>query len=146
MDFLPTVRIGDLASLRREMDQLWNNFFKEPGFPRIFQSDKLPIIDIIEENDKFVIKADLPGMEKKDISVTLVDDLLTIKGERSTEKEEKGKSFYRQECHYGKIQRTIRLPAEVESDKIEAALDKGVLKITLKKNPAKKKKEIAIKG
>jgi HSP20 family protein len=145
MDLLPAVRFGDLSTLRREMDQLWSNFFKEPGLPRMFQSEGLPVTDIIEEDDKIVIKADMPGMEKKDISITLADDLLTIKGERATEKEEKGKNFHRQERYFGKFQRMIRLPAEVDSNKIEAALDKGVLQITLKKNPAKKKKEIAIK-
>lgn len=144
MELLPIRRFDDLDTLRCEIDQLWDQFLNNPLSLQTPMSGKLPVIDIIEEGDKIIIKADLPGMEKKDISVTLADDMLTIKGERSSEKEEKKKNYFRQERHFGKFQRTFRLPAEIKSEKVDAVFDKGVLQITLPKSEAQKNKEITI--
>lgn len=144
MELLPIRRFNDLDTLRCEMDQLWDQFLNNPLSLQTSMAGKLPVIDIIEEADKIIIKADLPGMEKKDISVTLADDMLTIKGERSSEKEEKKKNYFRQERHFGKFQRTFRLPGEIKSEKVDAVFDKGVLQITLQKSEAQKNKEITI--
>jgi HSP20 family protein len=92
-----------------------------------------------------VVKAEFPGMEEKDISVTLSGDNLMIKGERKSEKEEKDKQFHRIERSYGVFQRTIRLPVGVDADKIKADYVKGVLEVHLPKKAEVKPKEIPIK-
>lgn len=146
MDLTPRKRFGDLESLRREMERLWNRFFEDRSFPKIFSEERLPSTDIVKEEDKLVLKADLPGMDTDDIKITLSEDnVLTISGERKTETEEKEENYYRRERQYGSFRRTYRLPANVQGDKIEAVFEKGVLSIILPKTEAEKKKEIEIK-
>ncbi|MBC8317845.1 MAG: Hsp20/alpha crystallin family protein [Desulfobulbaceae bacterium] len=99
-----------------------------------------PRLDVSESDKSIEIVADLPGMEKKDINVSLENDLLTIKGERKEEKEEKGKHFHTIERRSGSFYRTLRLPTEVQSGKINASFKDGVLKITLPKAKTAKKK------
>jgi HSP20 family protein len=91
-----------------------------------------------------VIKAELPGLDKKDIKLTLSDGLLTIAGERKQEKETKGKNYHRVESSYGSFQRTINLPVPVQADKIKADYKRGVLEITLPKAEEAKTREIQI--
>ncbi len=134
---------------RDEMDRLFDNFFKgfdiEP-FERKFAAFN-PSVDISETDKEIVISAELPGMEDKDIDVSLGKDSLTIKGEKKEEKEEKAKSYYRMERSYGSFCRTISLPAEIDADKVEAEFKKGVLTIKLPKTAEaiKETKKVAIK-
>ncbi len=135
---------------RDEMNRLFDNFFKgfdiEP-FERKFAAFS-PSVDISETEKEIVISAELPGMEDKDIDVSLSKDTLTIKGEKKEEKEEKAKSYYRMERSFGSFCRTIPLPAEIDSDKVEAEFKKGVLTIKLPKTPEaiKETKKIQIKA
>lgn len=137
------------AVLRREMDSLFDNFFRsfdlEPfgGRERGFS----PKVDISENDKEINISAELPGMDEKDIDISLQDDVLSIKGEKKEEKEDKGKDYYRMERVYGSFIRTIPLPAEVETDKIAARFRKGVLSITLPKTAraVQETKKIAVK-
>jgi len=121
--------------LRREMDSLFNNFFRgfdlEPFESRMGAFS--PKVDVTENEKEIKISAELPGMDEKDIDVSLQNDMLTIKGEKKEEKEDKGKDYYRMERSYGSFSRTIPLPVEVETDKVEAKFKKGVLGITLPK-------------
>jgi HSP20 family protein len=101
----------------------------------------------VSENDKEIhISAELPGLDEKDIDLTLSGNNLIIRGEKRAEKEEKGEQFYRKETSYGVFHRSIPLPTEVEEDKIEATYRKGVLKIVLPKSPEARKarKKISI--
>ncbi len=135
--------------LRREMDSLFDNFFRgfdlEPFESRMGAFS--PKVDVTENDKEIKISAELPGMEEKDIDVSLQKDMLTIKGEKKEEKEDKGKDYYRMERSYGSFSRTIPLPVEVETDKVEAKFKKGVLNITLPKTAraVAEKKKVAVK-
>jgi HSP20 family protein len=103
--------------------------------PEIFRSEKglTPAFDISETDNEIHVKAELPGMDPKEIEITLTGDLLTIKGEKKEEKEEKGENFHRRERRYGSFSRSFRLPVEVKADSINAGYKDGVLTVTLPK-------------
>ncbi|HET6514498.1 MAG TPA: Hsp20/alpha crystallin family protein [Thermodesulfovibrionales bacterium] len=123
------------ALLRREMDTLFDNFFRgfdmEPFEGRFGAFS--PRVDVTEKDKEIKVSAELPGMDEKDINVSIHDNMLTIEGEKKEEKEDKGKDYYRIERSYGSFSRTIPLPLEVETDKVEATFKKGVLVVTLPK-------------
>jgi HSP20 family protein len=144
MDLMKWEPRGELSSLRRQMDRLWDSFFGPE--PTLFERGRwAPPVDVAEDKDEIVIKAEVPGMEEKDISVSLSGDNLMIKGERKSEKEEKDKQFHRIERSYGAFQRVIGLPVGVDADKIKANYVKGILEIHLPKKAEVKPKEIPIK-
>jgi len=136
---------GGLSSFRNEMDRLWNRFSGETPFARTFNEMWSPSVDISETKDDFVIKAELPGLEAKDVNVSISGDILTIKGEKKAEEEEKDEHYHRVERYSGSFQRVFQLPSGVKADKIEANFDKGVLKVTLPKVEEAQKKEIEVK-
>jgi HSP20 family protein len=103
-----------------------------------------PVVDIYEEDDALVIKAELPGMDKKDIAIDLKDGLLTLKGEREHDKEVKEENYYRKERVFGRFHRTFKLPAEVDPEKIKADFKDGVLKIDIPKPEEEKPKKITV--
>ena len=104
-----------------------------------------PVVDLYEEKDDIVVKAELPGMEKDNIEVNLSDNRLTIKGEKKKEEEVKKEGYYRSERSYGSFIRTLELPSEVQTDKVKAAFKNGVLEIRLPKTEEAKKKETKVK-
>jgi HSP20 family protein len=103
-----------------------------------------PAVDIYEKDDKVVIMAELPGMEKKDISLDFKNGMLTLKGERNHEKELKEKDFYRKEISSGKFVRSFSLPVDVDVDKIEAEFKDGLLTIEVPKPEGQKPKQITV--
>jgi len=103
-----------------------------------------PAVDLYEKNDHFVIKAELPGVDKKDIAIDLKDRVLTLSGERSHENEVKEENYYRRERSYGKFQRVFTLPADVDSDKIKAEFNDGLLQIEVPKPEEQKPKKVTI--
>ena len=145
MELVPWRPFGELSSLRREMDKLWNRSLGESPFARTFTESWLPSVDISETKDNFVVKAELPGLEAKDVNVSISGDVLTIKGEKKGKEEEKDEHYHRVERYSGSFQRVFRLSSGVKADKIEATFDKGVLKVTLPKVEEAKKKEIEVK-
>jgi HSP20 family protein len=139
------------ALLRREMDELFDSFYRgfdmEPffdGHRQVFS----PTMDVSEDDKEIRVTAELPGMDEKDIEISLNNDTLSIKGEKKEEKEEKGRDYYRMERSYGSFHRTIPLPREVDSDKVDAQFKKGVLTITLPKTKkaVEDTKKIAVKA
>ncbi len=137
---------GDMLSLREEIDDLFNDFFRRvptEGLPR--ESLWYPAIDIEETEDVFKLSAELPGMKKDDIKISFSNGTLTMEGERKFEKEEKNKTFHRIERSYGKFKRVISMPREIEPDKAKASYEEGILTITLPKSEKAKPKEIGIK-
>ncbi len=104
-----------------------------------------PTVDLYEEKDDIVVKAELPGLEKEDIEVNLSDNRLTIRGEKKQEEEVKRENYYRSERSYGSFSRTLELPREVQTDKVKAAFKNGILEIRLPKTEEAKKKETKIK-
>jgi HSP20 family protein len=103
-----------------------------------------PVVDMYDEDDRVVIKAELPGVDKKDIAVDVKDRVLTLSGERTYDNEVKEENYYRRERAYGKFQRVFSLPADVDSDKIKADFADGLLKIEVPKPEKQKPKNITI--
>jgi HSP20 family protein len=145
MELMPWRPLGGLTSLRREMDDLWNQFFTEFPVLKRHEGEWAPSVDISENKESFIVQAELPGVEQKDVNVTISGNMLTVKGEKKKEEEKKDEHHHSVERYYGSFQRSFQLPANVQTDKIEATFDKGVLKVTLPKTEEAKKKEIEIK-
>ena len=136
------------TSLQREIDQVFRDFTR--GMPALAEPrSALMAIDLnVAETDKTVeVSAEIPGVDPKDIDVQLKDGVLTIKGEKKSEKEEKQKNYHLVERSYGMFERSFDLPVEVMADKVEASFDKGVLKVVLPKAPEAQAKvqKIAVK-
>lgn len=146
MDIVPWRPFGELGRLRREMDDLFNRFFGETSLPRVFSREWTPSIDVSETKDHLVIKAEVPGLEAKDIDVSVSGDVLTIKGEKKKEEEKKEEHYHYRERYSGSFQRSLRLPLSVKSDKADASFKDGVLTVRLPKAPEAKKKQITIKN
>jgi len=137
----------------REMPALYNRFnrlFDDPFF-RVGQMDDdagmgmwNPAVDLYEKDDHFMIKAELPGVNKDDIKIDLQDQLLTLSGERTYDNEVKEENYYRRERSYGKFQRAFTLPADVDSDKIKAEFKDGLLQIEVPKPEEKKAKQVTV--
>jgi HSP20 family protein len=105
-----------------------------------------PAVDMVDHDDEIVLRADLPGLDEKDIEVRVHDHVLTIQGERKEETEEKKEDYYYSERSYGAFARTLSLPAGVEADKVKATFKKGVLEVHLPKAKEAKAKKIEIKA
>jgi HSP20 family protein len=134
-----------LQDLKKEMDRIWQEFFgKELLTERWEGISWAPAVDVSETDDKVIVKVDVPGVNPEDMEISLMENVLVIKGEKKREEEEKKENFYRVERFYGSFMRSIPIPCEVEEDKIEATYKDGVLKIILPKKPEEKKKVIKI--
>jgi HSP20 family protein len=150
-----------LQALRAQMDHLFDNFASDwrlPTLPRnlwelepsqtsLWDRGAVDVrFEVAESDDAIELSAELPGIDEKDVELTLVDGVLTIKGEKKAEKETKEKDYYLSERHYGSFVRSLRLPESIDEGKIKAKFDKGVLKVTLPKlaEAKKKKKKIPI--
>jgi HSP20 family protein len=135
----------DFERMKRDMDRLWESFFEKGTLRGEDGREWLPSLDVAETKNEIVVKAEVPGLEPKDIDISLSDGLLTIKGEKKQEREEKEENYHLVERSYGSFARSIRLPNEVRSDKINASYKNGVLKVVLPKSEEAKKKEVKIK-
>lgn len=120
-------------------------FWPERWWPAASMKISQPAVDLYEEKDDIVVKAELPGMEKDNIEVNLSGNRLTIKGEKKQEEEVKKEGYYRAERSYGSFVRTLELPLEVQSDQVKAAFKNGILEIRLPKTEEAKKKETKVK-
>ena len=136
----------DVLSLRDEMDRLFEDFLTKTPEKRDFISDVwAPDVDIYETKDEVIVKAELPGMKKDDIKISIVDNSLIVEGEKKQEKETKDENYYRMERRYGAFRRVINLPVSVKINEIDASYDNGVLEIKLPKSEEAKPKEIEVK-
>jgi len=133
----------DILSIKENFDRLLQDYFGGFGEKR---SEEVwyPLIDIKETADEIVVAAEIPGMKKSDIKLTMSDDQLTIQGERKMEKEERNETYYRIERTYGKFKRVIKLPVPVDTQDISATYKDGILQIKLPKSEKSKAKKIAI--
>jgi HSP20 family protein len=134
------------TALRREMDRLFDSFGRDVGWSAGGAAAMTPSIDVSETDTEIRIDADLPGVEEKDVDVAISDNVLTIKGEKRAEKEEKKKDFHLVERSYGSFSRSFTLPFAVDANKAKATFKNGVLSISLPKPPEvkAKAKKIAI--
>jgi HSP20 family protein len=146
ISIIPWKPLDEMTTLRREMDTHWGRFFPEKTFHERYETHEwMASIDLKETKDKLLIKAELPGLEAKDVDLSIIGDILTIRGEKKKEAETKDEHFFCVERYEGTFERQIRLPANVKTGKVDAKFNKGVLTITLPKTEEAKKKEIKIK-
>jgi HSP20 family protein len=131
-----------LASLRDEVDRLFD--FSWPTRDSGLFSGWSPAVDVHDEKDNLVVQVELPGLKKEEIEISLHDGVLTISGERKTERENKEGETFRSERYFGKFQRSVTLPTQVDSDKVQATYKDGVLTIDLPKAEAAKPKQINV--
>jgi HSP20 family protein len=138
-------RTGFLSRPERDF---FDRFFGDFTLPRLMSEDTewVPAFDVSETDNELTIKADVPGMDKEDLNITVSDGILTIKGEKKHEKKEENKHYHCVERRYGSFSRTMRLPTEVEAEKVDATYKDGVLSITLPKSEVVEPKKIEIKS
>jgi HSP20 family protein len=150
------------VSLRREIDRLFDEFrpfdWRLPSTRSMFSFDMpkfgaadwtiAPAMDVVETEKEYAISAELPGIDENSVEIKLVNNTLTIRGEKNEEKEDKQKDYYMSERRYGSFQRSFALPDGIDSDKIEATFVKGVLTVKLPKSVAAQQaeKKIAVKA
>ena len=130
------------SSFQDEMNRVLDNFFNRGTS---FGSDWRPAVDVAETENDIIVKAEIPGIDPKDIDISITGDNLTIKGEKKEEKEKTGKCYHRVESSYGSFKRTITLPVSVDIDKVTADGNNGLLEITLPKKEESKAKKISVK-
>jgi len=150
-EFLPSLRKKSLATRRpTSISDLMEDFWKEPfgSFPEFpfLKNAAYPVVDVSETDSEIVAKAELPGLEPTDVEVMLNNDVLTIRGEKKFEDEEKKDNYHRIERSYGSFHRSIALPASVDDQTVKAKFDKGVLTITMAKTEKSKNKKISIES
>jgi HSP20 family protein len=140
--------VRELNSLQTEMNRLFNTFFDTPttggnggGGVRRW----VPSMDLVETDEHFVLRADLPGLTEADVSIELEDNVLTVAGERKAEREDKEEGFYRMERSFGQFRRSLTLPEGVDADQIAATFDKGVLEVRIPKPEERKPRRVAIR-
>jgi HSP20 family protein len=156
-----TTEFHPFANLRREMDRLFDDFewgsWRLPTPRSLFNVEplwrgemnwgKVPAVDVTDTEKTYEVTAELPGMDEKNVEVKFANGVLTVRGEKKEEKEEKQKDYHLSERRYGSFQRSFTVPDGVDADKIEATFKNGVLTVSLPKTPEaqKKEKHIAIK-
>ena len=142
-----SVAASPFMSLQREIDRLFEDFTR--GFPTFSGNGAtalMPSMDVTETDKEIEVTAELPGLEEKDVQINLADNLLSIRGEKKAEKEQKDKNYRRVERSYGSFERTLELPEGVNPDAIKANIAKGVLKVTIPKPAPAQAKKIEVKS
>lgn len=135
---------GELDRIRREIDELFDpaatRFFSDGLFDRGFS----PAMDVVENDDGFLVSVDLPGVDRKDLEISVADNVLTVKGEKKDMLEDKDGKVFRKESWEGSFHRTLSLPHGVDANKIDAKMHDGVLEISLPKREEAKPRQITV--
>lgn len=137
----------ELTSLQSEMNRLFTSFFDTPtqsGANGGALRRWIPPMDLVETDEQFVLRADLPGLSEEDVSIEMEDSVLTISGERKAEHEDRKEGYYRVERAYGAFARSLTLPEGVDADAVAATFDKGVLEVRIPKPEERKPRKVAI--
>ena len=135
----------EMSTLQHRINHLFNEpFFRSGDDDELRMGTWYPAVDMFDDDDKIVIKAELPGMDKKDISVDIENRVLTLSGERNYDNEVKEENYYRRERATGRFKRAFNLPADVDSDMIKADFKDGVLKVEIPKPEEQKPKQITV--
>lgn len=137
------VPTNGLTALRREMDRMFDQLWE--GEPAVIPGEWNPAVDIADLNDMIVVKAEVPGIDPKEIQVTLDGQILTLTGEKKYEKEEKDEKHYRMERSMGSFARSVRLPVPVQEGQVSATFKNGLLTVRLPKSKAVKGASIPVK-
>ena len=139
--------LREFSTLQNEMNRLFNTVFDAPAGGNAAPLRRwMPAMDLVETEDHFVLRADLPGMSEDDVHIELEDNTLTVSGERKSEHEEKREGFYRSERAFGSFSRSLTLPQGVDPESVTASFDKGVLEVRIPKPEQRKPRRIEISG
>jgi HSP20 family protein len=140
--------VRELSTVQNEMNRLFNTFFdsRTPshGAGRAVARRWTPALDVVENDEHFVLRADLPGLSENDVKIEVEDNVLTISGERKSEHEQTSKGYYRVERSFGSFSRSLTLPEGVDADAIQASFDNGVLEIQIPKPEQPKPRKVQI--
>jgi len=128
----------------RELASFFENWAAPTGKEQLAAGTFVPPVDVYEDEQNLILKLEVPGVNEEDLNVSLENDTLLIQGERKFEKEEKEENFHRIERRYGAFTRTFKLPNTLDSEKVEANYEKGILKITIGKKAEAKPKQIKV--
>jgi HSP20 family protein len=135
----------EFATLQDRMNRLFRESYNDAGAEQSLTSSSFaPAVDVYEDEHQVTLKIEVPGIDEKDIDVRVENNTLTVQGERKIEREEKEENYRRVERQYGSFTRTFTLPQTVESEKVSATYDKGILKISLPKKAEAKPKQIKV--
>ena len=143
MALIPWRPWREMDVLRREMNSLWDRFTGERPIEWV-EGEWVPSLDVSESKDKVVVKVEAPGIDPKEIDISLSSGILTLKGEKKKEREEKDENYHLIERSYGLFSRSVRLPTEVQEDKVKAGYKDGVLTIILPKTERARERAIKI--
>jgi HSP20 family protein len=136
---------AEFNSMRTAMDRLFEQSFGRTPNGRSEELETRTLsLDVIETNSDFVVKAAIPGVDPKDVEITINDDVLSISGQYKTTSEEKEQSYLRRELHWGQFHRALKLPPTVEADKANAKFEHGMLELTLPKRPEARSRSLKI--
>ena len=134
----------EIVGMQREIDRMFDRF--RGGMTENGEADMLfPAVDVVEKEGEFIVKAELPGIDRKDVKITVHNNVLTISGEKRHDEEKEGRSYHRTERSYGSFQRSFTLPSSVASERIDATYNDGVLTVSLPKIEEAKPREIEVK-
>jgi HSP20 family protein len=137
--------VRELSSIQSEMNRLFNTFFDTPTAGNGQGARRwIPAMDLVETDDAFVLKADLPGLAEDDVNIEVEENVLTVSGERKAEHEEKREGFVRVERSYGSFRRSLTLPEGVDPEAVSASFEKGVLEVRIPKPEQRKPRKVAI--
>lgn len=136
----------ELAKVQDDFNRLAGAFFRDDAMETSFARGAWePVVDISETDDNYVVTAELPGLSKDDVKISYEDGILSLRGEKKHEKEEKRKNYHRVERSFGAFERSFRVPSRVLVDKIDAKFKDGILHLTMPKAEEARPKEIPIK-
>jgi HSP20 family protein len=139
--------VRELNTIQNEMNRLFNTFFEAPTAPGNGPAQTrrwIPAMDLVESNDDFLLRADLPGLGEEDVNIELEDNVLTISGERKAEHEERKEGYYRVERAHGSFSRSLTLPEGVDPERVKASFDRGVLEVRIPKPEQRKPRKVTI--
>jgi HSP20 family protein len=138
---------GDVLSMQREINRMFDSFFREgtTNGVDLFPSAWVPAADLLEHDDKCILRMDLPGLDRHDVKITLQDSVLTIRGEKKQEKETQDAHAHRLERSSGSFQRSFTLPSGVRNDGVEATFKDGILTVTLPKREDARQQKVDVK-
>ena len=138
----PSARLSPFTLLQGEIDRVFDNFANWRGLGVGFN----PSMEVTETDKSIEISTELPGLDEKDVEISVANDILTIRGEKKAEKEEKNKAYRLVERSYGSFERSLALPPGIDADAIKASMSKGVLKVALPKPAATLSQKVKING
>ena len=139
--------VRELSTIQNEMNRLFNTFFEAPapgGGSGTTLRRWIPAMDLVETDEHFVLRADLPGLNESDVNIELEDNVLTISGERRAEHEERKEGYYRVERASGQFARSLTLPEGVDPEGVNAKFDRGVLEVRIPKPEQRKPRKVEI--